>query len=141
MIGAVLAKNALAGAFDALNKHDLSRFMSKWREDGVFSYPGDIPQSGIFKGKGAVEGWFIKFFEQFPEIRFEIQDICVRNIFDLLGNNVAAVRWNIHLTNREGHRGENSGVTFIGINRGKVIWAKDFIFDLGSNFRLNWSAA
>jgi ketosteroid isomerase-like protein len=140
MIGALVARKAIAGAFDAMNRHDLQKFMSAWREDGVFVYPGDIPESGTFQGKSAVEGWFRRFFEQFPKITFNIQDLCVRNIFDLSGNNVVAVHWNIELTNREGRVGENSGVTVISIERGKVILVKDYIFDLGENFRLNWGA-
>ena len=140
MIGALMARKALAGAFDALNRHDLPKFMSAWRDDGVFVYPGEIPESGTFNGKSAVEGWFRHFFEQFPEIRFDVQDICVRNIFDLAGTNVVAVHWNIQLTNREGRTGQNSGVTVVHIQRGKVVLVKDFIFDLGDNFRRNWSA-
>ena len=68
MIGALVARKALAGAFDALNRHDLPTFMSAWRDDGAFVYPGDIPESGTFQGKSAVEGWFRRFFEQFPRI-------------------------------------------------------------------------
>jgi ketosteroid isomerase-like protein len=79
MIGALVARKALAGAFDALNRHELAEFMSAWRDDGVFVYPGDIPESGTFQGRNAVEGWFSRFFEQFPTIQFDIQDICVRN--------------------------------------------------------------
>jgi ketosteroid isomerase-like protein len=140
MIGALIARKAIAHAFDAMNRHDLQEFMSAWREDGVFVYPGDIPESGTFQGKGAVEGWFRHFFEQFPRIRFDIQDLCVRNIFDLSGTNVVGVHWNIQLTNREGRVGQNSGVTVVNIKRGKVFLVKDFIFDLGDNFRRNWSA-
>jgi ketosteroid isomerase-like protein len=131
MIGALVARKALAGAFDALNRHDLPKFMSAWRDDGVFVYPGSIPESGTFQGKSAVEGWFR---------HFDIQDLCVRNIFDLSGTNVVAVHWNIQLTNREGRVGQNSGVTVVNIKRGKVFLVKDFIFDLGDNFRRNWSA-
>ena len=141
MIGALVARKAIAGAFEAMNRHDLPKFMSAWRDDGVFIYPGEIPASGTFQGKSAVEGWFRKFFEQFPRIQFDVQDICVRNIFALIGTNVVAVHWNIHLTNREGRVGENSGVTVVNIEGGKVFLVKDFIFDLGENFRLNWSAA
>lgn len=141
MIGALVAKKALADTFDALNRHDLPKFMSAWRDDGVFIYPGDIPESGTFQGKSAVKNWFQRFFEQFPRIRFDVQDICVRNIFDLSGTNVVAVHWNIDLTNREGRVGQNSGVTMVSIRRGKVILVKDFMFDLGENFRRNWSAA
>jgi len=140
MIGALVARKALSGAFDALNHHDLAKFMSAWREDGVFIYPGEIPESGTFQGKRAVEGWFRRFFEQFPKIRFDIQDLCVRNIFDLSGTNAVAVHWNLQLTNRDGRVGQNSGVTVVNIKRGKVFLVKDFIFDLGENFRRNWSA-
>ena len=65
---------------------------------------------------------------------------CVRNIFDLSGTNVVAVHWNLQLTNREGMVGQNSGVTVVNIKRGKVFLVKDFIFDLGDNFRRNWSS-
>ena len=140
MIGALLAKKALADAFQALNRRDLSKFMSTWRDDGVFVYPGQISESGTFQGKSAVEGWFRNFFDQFPKIQFDVQDICVRNIFDLFGTNVVAVHWNIQLTNREGRVGRNSGVTVVHIERGRVFLVKDFIFDLGEDFRRNWSA-
>lgn len=140
MIGALVAKNAISNAFDALNQHDLTKFMSTWRDDGVFTYPGDIYASGTFQGKSAVEGWFKKFFEQFPKIQFDVQDICVRNILAFGGTNVVAVHWNIQLTNREGRVGQNSGVTVISIKGGRVVHVKDFIFDLGENVKRNWSA-
>lgn len=141
MIGAIIAKKAMVKAFQAMDNHDLKTFMSAWQDDAVFIYPGEIYASGSFEGKAAIEGWFRKFFEQFPKIHFDIQDICVKNIFAMSGNNVVAVHWNIHLTNREGRVGENSGVTILNIEGGKVARAKDFIFDLGINFKLNWSAA
>jgi len=140
MIGAIIAKKAIADAFKALNRHDLVKFMSAWRDDGVFVYPGDIPESGSFKAKNSVESWFRNFFDQFPKIQFDVQDICVKNIFALSGTNVVSVHWNIQLTNRDGREGQNSGVTVINIVSGKVSLVKDFIFDLGENFRLNWGA-
>ena len=140
MIGALMAKKALAGSFDALNRHDLPAFMSAWRDDGVFVYPGDIAESGTFRGKSAVEGWFRHLLEQFPQIKFDIQDVCVRNIFDLVGTNAIAVHWNLELTNRQGHVGRNSGVTVVNIKGGKAVFVKDFLFDLGDDFRRYWSA-
>jgi len=138
MIGALLARKALARGFDALNRHDLPAFMSAWHEGSAFIYPGDIPESGTFQGKNAVEGWFRRFFEQYPKIRFDVQSICVANIFDLLGNNEVAVHWNIQLTNQDGRVSENSGVTMVSIRGGKAVKAKDFLFDLGDDFRANW---
>lgn len=140
MIGAIIAKKAIANSFEAMNQHNLSRFMSSWRDDGVFIYPGEISESGIFKGKSAIEDWFRNFFDQFPKIQFDIQDICVRNIFALTGTNVVSVHWNIQLTNKYGREGQNNGVTVITIKGGKVIKVKDFIFDLGENFKLNWGS-
>jgi ketosteroid isomerase-like protein len=139
MIGALIARKAIAASFQAMNRHDLTTLMSVWRDDGVFIYPGEISASGTFRGKVAVEGWFRKFFDQFPKIQFDIHDICVRNIFAFGGTNVVAVHWNIQLTNREGRVGQNSGVTVVSIKGGKVFLVKDFIFDLGRNFKLNWS--
>jgi ketosteroid isomerase-like protein len=49
--------------------------------------------------------------------------------------------WNIYLTNRSGRVGKNSGVSVITLKGGKVVQVKDFVFDLGDNFRLNWGAA
>ncbi len=138
MIGAIIARNAIKEAFVALDRHDLSKFISAWKDDGVFVYPGDIPESGLFEGKALVERWFRNFFDQFPKIHFDIQDICIKNIFALSGTNVVSVHWNIYLTNRQGRSGQNSGVTVINIVGGKVTRVKDFIFDLGENFRLNW---
>jgi ketosteroid isomerase-like protein len=139
MIGALMARRAIRSAFEALDRHDLSTFMSGWRDDGVFVYPGAIPESGSFEGKSVVENWFRNFLDQFPAIHFDIRDICIKNIFALSGTNVISVHWDIHLTNRSGREGENSGVTVIEIVGGKVFRVKDFIFDLGENFELNWA--
>jgi hypothetical protein len=35
----------------------------------------------------------------------------------------------------------NTGRTDPTLKDGKVVQVKDFVFDLGENFRLNWSAA
>ena len=67
MIGVFIAKKTIANSFEALNQHNLSKFMSAWRDDGVYIYPGEIPESGTFKGRDAVEGWFRNYFDQFPK--------------------------------------------------------------------------
>jgi uncharacterized protein len=138
MIGAVIARKAAARAFRALSNHDLAGFMSAWRDDGVLIYPGDMWASGTFIGRTAVQQWCQKFFEQFPEIRFDVQHICAENIFAMTGTNTIVVHWNIHLTNRTGRIGQNSGVSVISLKGGKVMEVRDFVFDLGENFRLNW---
>lgn len=140
MIGALVARRALMDAFECLNRHDLAKFMSSWRTGAEFVYPGDIPESGTFKGVAAVESWFRRFFEQFPTIEFKLRHVCMQNLFDLVGTNVGAVQWDVRLVNREGREGFNSGVTVVTLDGGKVVAARDFITDLGDNFRRNWSA-
>ncbi len=140
MIGAIIARKAAGKAFKALSNHDLTGFISAWSDDGVLIYPGEIWASGTFTGKAAVEEWCRKFFEQYPKIRFDVQQICIDNIFAMSGSNVMAVHWNIYLTNRAGRVGQNSGVSVIRLKAGKVIQVKDFVFDLSENFRLNWAA-
>ena len=140
MIGALIAKGKVAAAFEALNQHDLAKFMSAWREDGVFIYPGDIPESGTYRGKAAVEAWFRHFLEQYPVLDFRVQAICVRNIFDLVGNNVIAAYWTRRMTSRAGREAQDSGVSVITGKLGKVVSVQDFFFDLGDDFRRNWSA-
>jgi ketosteroid isomerase-like protein len=140
MIGAIIAKKSIAASFEAMNRQDLDEFMSCWREDGVFIYPSEIPESGTYEGKYAIESWFTHFFDKHQKIHFDLQDICVKNIFDLTGTNVIAVHWNVRLKNRDGREAQNNGVAVINIKKGKTILDKDFIFDLGENFRQNWGA-
>jgi ketosteroid isomerase-like protein len=141
MIGTIVAKKAVAKAFRDLSNHNLEGFMSAWRDDGVLIYPGEMWASGTFTGKPAVTDWCRKFFEQYPKINFDIQQIGAVNIFAMNGTNVMTAHWNIYLTNRSGRVGQNSGVSVITLKGGKVVQVKDFVFDLGENFKLNWGAA
>ena len=60
--------------------------------------------------------------------------MCVHNIFDLVGNNVAAVHWDVQLKNKSGRESQNQGITLVTIRGGKAVSAVDFLFDLGDNF-------
>jgi ketosteroid isomerase-like protein len=138
MIGTIIARKAVRQAFQALSNHDLTGFMSAWCDDGVLNYPGEMWASGTFNSKPAVEEWCRHFFEQYPKIFFDVQQIAAEKIFAFTGNNVFMVHWNIYLTNKTGREGQNSGVSVNSLKGGKVIQVKDFVFDLGENFRLNW---
>ncbi len=140
MIGALIAKKRVAAAFEALNRRDLARFMAGWPDDGVFIYPGDIPEAGTYQGKGAVERWFEQLFEQFPEIHWDVQSVCVRNLFDMTGSNVVVAHWHQRSTNRAGVEARNEGVSITTIRRGRLVSVQDIIFDLGERFRRSWGA-
>ena len=141
MIGALIAKRKTASAYDALNRRDMSAFLSGWRDDSVFIYPGDISVSGEMKGKAAIEDWFRKFMDQFPKIKFTVKSICVENVFDFIGTNVVGAHWDIELTNRDGKEIENSGVTIINTKMGKAVLVKDYLFDTGQKYKEAWGEA
>jgi ketosteroid isomerase-like protein len=141
MIGAILAKRGVRDAYDAMNRHDLPAIMADWHDDAVFTYPGSVPASGTFEGKSVIEAWFRRYFEQFSEIRFQVLDVCVRDLFDLVGNNVIIGHWNVRVTSRGGQTGAWSGVSIFTLQRGKVVALKDIIFDVGDEFRHAWGAA
>ena len=140
MIGALIVKKSILRGYDALNKHDLNGFMSSWHKNSVFIYPGDIYVSGTFEGKSEVEQWFKRFLDQFVEIKFEVHNVCIENMFDMIGNNVATATWDVILKKQDGNTIRNTGVTQLTIKGCKAVKMQDFLFNLGENFRKAWDA-
>lgn len=138
MIGVFIAKKKIATAFDALNRRDVSTFISSWRDDCVFIYPGELSVSGKVEGKPLIEKWFINFMEQFPKVKFKLKNICIKNIFDFVGTNVVTVHWDVKLQNREGKEFQTSGVTVIKIKFGKALFVTEYIFDTSDKFKTAW---
>jgi len=138
MIGAIIAKQKMSSAFDALNNRDLKAFLAAWRDDCTFIYPGDLPISGKMEGKPAIEKWFKSFLDQFPKIKFILKNVCVDNVFDFMGTNTVAAHWDIEYTNKDGKEIQNSGVSIINIKFGKVELVTDYYFDTGDKFKAAW---
>ena len=138
MIGAIIAKRNVKAGLEALNRRDVSSFLSSWAEDAVWSYPGDSPVSGRFIGKKAIRGWFENLLRQMPQLKFTVHSVCVSNVFDLVGNNTAAAHWEVDFTNRDGYRLQYSGVAILTIKKGKVVEGQDFIFAMNDQIRCLW---
>jgi len=130
MIGTLIAKSKMRSGFNLLNQHRVDEFLKTWADDSTWIFPGNLSVSGESKGKKAVEAWFRKFMEQFPQITFTMKHICMQNIFDMTGTNHIAVEWDVSLKNRDGKEFHNSGVTTINIKMGKVVLGRDYISDL-----------
>ena len=130
MIGAIIAKKKAFSGFDALNRHDLDTFMTSWAEDGIYIFPGSLSISGETKGKKAIRELFQKFLDKFPSINFTVKNIFVQNIFALGSTNVIAVEWDVKYKNQEGEEFENSGVTVVQVEKGKVVLVREYIFDV-----------
>ncbi len=127
MIGAIIAKRLAGSGFDELSRHDLTKFMAGWAEDGTFTFPGNTSMSGEMKGKEAIKAWFAKMMEQFPRIDFTVKEVFISDIFALGATNSIAVEWDVSETNREGKEFRNSGVTTIRIKGGKAVAIRDYI--------------
>jgi ketosteroid isomerase-like protein len=141
MIGVFVAKKNVSAAFDALNRRDVPAFLSDWREDCAFIYHGNIPVSGKMEGKNSIEKWFQNFMELCPKMKFTLKDICVENIFDLVGTNVITAHWDIDLTNRYGDVVHNSGVTIINIKFGKAFLVTDYMYASGNKHKIERGVA
>jgi ketosteroid isomerase-like protein len=141
MIGAIIAKKKVSSGFDALNRRDFSTFLSGWRDDCTFIFPGDIAVSGKMEGKKSIENWYQNYLEQFPKIKFTVKNVCVENIFDFVGTNVVTAQWDVDFTNRDGVEIQNSGVTVIHIKFGKATLVVDYYFDTGDKFKTAWGVA
>ena len=88
MIGAVIAKRAVAQSYDAISRQDLDTLQGMFHEDAVLEFPGDTVMSGRFEGWEAIRGWFERWFKMSPETRFTPRHVLVENIFALGASNV-----------------------------------------------------
>ena len=139
MIAGLLAKKGAKDFVEAVSQHNVPRLMSRFRDDATLIFPGEIPLSGTFNGKAAIESWLRQWFDQMPSIQFVIKGVYVKSILGFR-TNVTVIHWDVEETNRRGRVVKNSGVSVINTRRRKVIRFQDFIFDQGENFKSSWEA-
>jgi len=138
MIGAMIAKMKVRSAFQALNQRDFAKFSADWREDCVFVYPGDIEVSGKHEGREEILKWFEHFLDQFPRLQFNLKNVAVQNLFDMIGSNTIIAHWDLSATNKDGKEVQNSGDTTIDLKFGKAVYVIDYIFNTGLEWREGW---
>lgn len=135
MIGALVAQRRVRSTYDALNARDLDGFLASWSDDATFTFPGDVPASGTWRGMAEIWTWFQDFLDRFPELCFDLRRVCVARPLALGASNDLAVHWQIALTNREGVSNRNSGIPLIEVRAGKVVAARDFLASTGDDFQ------
>lgn len=129
MFGTLMVRYKVPQVFECLNRRDVEGFLQNWTDDGVFYYPGDLPISGEVRGKETIGRWFTNVFEQFPEIRFIVRDLYIRDGFSFTGNNSVAVRLDVEGRNRHGREYKVHYMTLIHLRGGKAYRAQDFPFN------------
>ena len=139
MIGTLIAKRNIPEGLEALNNRDIDAALKDWSDNAVLVYPGDIPGiSGTHRGKAAIRAFYQRDFEQFPTLHLIPKQVAVTNLFDMTGNNVVIMSWDADATNRDGYRIQNSGVSVMEIQAGKLTHIQQYIFDTGEKFRTAW---
>ncbi len=139
MIGAIIARQAVKSGFDALNEGNLDRFMNAYSDNCVWIYPGKVNAGGRYTGKAEVRKWFENFIQQFPQRKFTLNHIGVGNIFAIGGNNIISAQWDLELTNKDGIKATNSGVTLLTIRGSKVVQGEDFMNTTdGDDYKRAW---
>ncbi|MDH4184828.1 MAG: nuclear transport factor 2 family protein [Nitrospinota bacterium] len=125
--------------FNYFNRRDIDAIMANWAEDGVLIYPGKVSASGRFTGKSTIRKWYEDAFAQFPKLVFTVKHVMVENIWDMTGNNVIAVSYDIDTTNTQGMENHASAVNLSKIRNGKLIEMQVFMF--GSREEIDAMAA
>lgn len=127
MIGAVLMKRSARQAFAAMNRRDLAAFMKVWADDAVFDFPSAF--GGHFEGRAEIEGWFRRWWQQVADIRFQVRHVAVEDIAALGGTNAATIEWELVERDLEGRSYRLQGVTAVEARGGRIVRARDYIFD------------
>jgi len=113
--------------------------MSAWRDDGEFVYPGKYLKV-VLQRKRRCRKLVPALFRTISRNPIRCPRYLRPQYLRLSREQRGCCALGLQLKNREGRNGKNSGVTVVSIHSGKVFLVKDYIFDLGDNFRRNWSA-
>lgn len=131
MIGALILKTMMDSGTNVMNERDVDAILKHWRDDAVMIYPGNTIVSGRHEGRAAMEKFFSRFMEQFPEhMEFTTNQTYIKNMLAIGLSNTVVAEFSVSYTNKHGERFENSGVSVVTIRNGKVAQIKDYYFDV-----------
>jgi ketosteroid isomerase-like protein len=129
MIGTIIARHMTGKIFDHLNNGDIDAFLSTLSKDAVLEFPGNLSISGEHKGHQAIRAWMEKLFSLFPERKFTVKNIYMKDIFAFGASNSAAVEFDLEAKLQDGSPYSNSYVILIHIKGGKAVRSKEFPYD------------
>jgi len=104
--------------FNALNNRDLTLLEEYLDEQATFDFPGTT----LIKGRKKIILFFKILFRKYPRLTFTVKETLVE------GEGVC-VLWTNNGTNNKGHAYNNSGVTFVRITDGKILFLSDYFKD------------
>ena len=129
MIGAVIAKRLVSGAFAAIERRDVDALVANLADDAVWEYPGRSAMSGRFEGKEAIRAQWERWFEGVGRIEFTLEHVAVDNIFALGPSNTLIVEWSAEFEDAHGTPYQGTGVTVVETEKGKTTRIKEYFSD------------
>lgn len=124
-----LSEMKARSAMDAMNNGDLETYLQDWDEEATFVYPGHTSASGEITGKKAIREWFEHWRTVFPDLKFTIKNIYLKDNFYIGADNTMAVHWEAQATNKFGKKVHSTGIGVVTIKGTKVVRVQDYIFD------------
>ncbi|CAA0125604.1 Uncharacterised protein [BD1-7 clade bacterium] len=131
MIGAIILKTMMdATGSKPINSRNVEELLSHWSDDAVLVYPGNLPFSGEIRGKEMLTVFFEIYMEQFPKLEFTTKNTFISNMYSLGLSNKLATEIDVTYTNQFGHTFHNSVMSSLEIKGGKLVYDKDFYYDI-----------
>jgi ketosteroid isomerase-like protein len=129
MIGAVLTRARLSRLFASMRRKDWQAVCRDISDDGVFEFPGRSTMSGRHEGRPAIEAFWRRDFDRMQSFNIRPKRIALAHPYAFGATNTALVEWVADEVTRDGITAHLEGVAVIEIRRGKMIFARDYVFD------------
>jgi ketosteroid isomerase-like protein len=110
-------RSQVRSAYAAISAGDMGKVTSSFADDARFQMVGDHPFGGEQVGRAAIERWFERTHEVFPDLRLEPLAILVNGPPWSIR---VAVRFRVTATLADGGRYENHGMQFLRL-RGPTV--------------------
>lgn len=115
-----------------INSRNVEELLSHWSDDAILVYPGNLPFSGEIQGRAMLTAFFEVYMQQFPQLEFVTKNAYIKNMYALGLSNRLATEIDVKYTNRFGKKFENSVMSSLEIKNGKLVYDKDYYYDIDS---------
>lgn len=129
MIGALITRARLPRIFAAMRRKDWQAVCRDASEDAVFEFPGESAISGRHEGRQAIEAFWRRVLDRMQTFNIRPKRIALAHPYAFGATNTAFVEWVVDEVTRDGITIHLEGVAVIEIRRGKLVFARDYMFD------------
>lgn len=129
MVGALLVQREFCAIGAAFERRDADVLLRDWADDAVFEFGGAGGVSGHFEGKEAIRGWFDRWFTRMESLEMTIRRVAVARPWALGLSNTVMVEFVAEETSHDRVTTHTEGVTVYDVRRGRVVRARNYLFD------------